>query len=242
MALSRTTSRESTPVAQDSPMSEAYFTDVPAIPTDPSNEFIPFSVKPRTTSHSLLSSSSSSSNVNRKARPIESGIVDGKIDRASMSMPPPLSNSTTLRRTSRDGSQAPPKINDMDKTPSLSGNGKQSISCVPLTLPESALRPQASIDRSNDTEINRLSFSSYMSLGSAVHSGTSANQSAASSTAGSMKGVVTESSHTLLGSGSLPSSFNSTKTGTPPMPTTAADPVSVTTASHSQQSGISPIK
>ncbi|MCJ1393783.1 hypothetical protein MMC18_006659 [Xylographa bjoerkii] len=236
MALFRTASRESAPVAQSSPMSEACLSDVPATSYDPSKEFVPLSAKPRTTSHSLLSSSSSSSNASRKARPTESRILDGKVDRASMSMPPPSSKSSTIPRTSQDEGEGPLGADDVDKTPSLSGAGKPSVSYTPLTLPESALRPQPLANRSKDAEINRLSFSSYMSLGSAVHSGTSANQSAASSTAGSTKGAVAEPTNSVLGSGSLPASMGSTKIETSPVPTTAMDPVSVTTASHTQQS------
>ncbi|MCJ1402949.1 hypothetical protein MMC11_006170 [Xylographa trunciseda] len=143
-----------------------------------------------------------------------------------------------MPRTTQDEDEGHSGADDLDKTPSLSGPGKPSVSYTPLALPESALRPQSSANHSKDTETNRLSFSSYMSLGSAVHSGASANQSAASSTAGSMKGTVAEPTHVMLGSGSLPSSMGSTKIDTSPMPTTAMDPVSITTASHTQRSGV----
>ncbi|MCJ1431011.1 hypothetical protein MMC27_000361 [Xylographa pallens] len=217
-------------------MSEACLSDVPATLSDPSDEIVSLPAKSRTTSHSLLSSSSGSSNTSRKAPPTESGIINGSVDQASMSMPPPLIKPTTSPRTSQDEGESLPGIDDADKTPSLSGAGKQSVSYTPLTLPESALRPQPSVNRSKDAETNRLSFSSYMSLGSAVHSGASANQSTASSTAGSTKGAMAEPTQTVLGSGSLPSSMGSTNIETSLMPTTAMDPVTITTASHTQQS------
>ncbi|MCJ1477013.1 hypothetical protein MMC13_005684 [Lambiella insularis] len=235
-SLSRTVSHESAPVSRDSldTMSEAYFPDLSAVSVVSSSDSIPLPLNSRSNSHALLSSSSKSSNASRKARSSGSGVVEAFADRASMSMPPPISKIPAGRKTSQTEESLAFGSEDVDKTPSLRGTGRQPSSCTPLTLPDSALRPQASGDFPNEAEHNRLSFSSSVSLGSAVHSGT---QSTTSSNAGSLKGPVLDPTPTSLVPTSLSPSMGSTKFDASSIPTTATDPVSVTTASHAHQKG-----
>ena len=234
-SLSRTRSREDSAVPQSSArsVSEQCLPDAANSSIGDPKKELPDPPKPRSTPHSLLSSFSDPSNSSRKSRTTECGILDGAVDRARMSMPPSMPQNPKPARSSKEESREPSTTSDVDKTPSMSSMGKHPSSFTPLNLPESALRPPGSANNSRDTENNRLSFSSFISLGSAVHSGTSASQSAASSNAGSVKGSTSEPAH---GTPSLSPSLGSNKGDAASVPTTATDPVSVM-SSHSQSSG-----
>ena len=133
-------------------------------------------------------------------------------------------------------------LDDLEKTPNLAGtagNGTSS-SYASLVLPGSAQRPAKMSAVEADTEGNRLSFSSLYSMGSALYSGAtgaaSGTQSTTSSNAGSVKGGITEKS-TLVG-GSLSPSMGPNKGETMSSITTATDPISITTQSHTLNTGL----
>ena len=213
--------------------------------------------KDSTNSRTLLFSSSASSNTSRKGR-FEAGAIDQTIGRASMSMPPPSKLAASYKTSSRpssvltaseygtegdEGSSSVDKsvelTDDLEKTPNIGGGEGRSasVSYGPLTLPDAALRPPKAA--SADGESNRMSFSSLFSMGSAVHGGAagpSAPQSTASSNAGSVKGYVPDQNNTTTGP--LSPSLGPGKGDASSAPTTATDPVSVTTTSHRQQPGL----
>ncbi|MCJ1306816.1 hypothetical protein MMC25_000459 [Agyrium rufum] len=278
LSLSRTTSRESGASAGKTLTAAnavPVFHDPPGSNEDPSAQISVDTIdedheisrpslvgssrmKPRTSSHSLLTSSSHDP-ISRKGRSIEPNIVTGSAstDRASISMPPPSSKPRSIPPNSRRSSNAFSATEeqtharsvasdghitgeelamdgDSEKTPQngLEPRGK-SGSYASLQLPESTFRnPRVS---GPDTESNRISLSSMMSIGSAMHSvpvaGSSVAPSATSSNAGSVKGGPTES--TGIYPSSPPStSPNFVKPDTTSTFTTAMDPVSVTTLSH----------
>ena len=204
--------------------------------------------------HAQPSSSSGSSNTSRKGRS-GTGTVNRTIRRASISMPPPsklvvahtasnyssslLNNSETAKSNEQPGRTMEKEsegLDDQEKTPNIPGYDIRAApsTYTPLTLPDAALRPPKA--ESADGESNRMSFSSLFSLGSAVYGGTanvSATQSTASSTAGSVKGYVTDHNNIMAG----PSSplLVSAKGEASSAPTTTTDPMYITTSSHRQQ-------
>ena len=129
---------------------------------------------------------------------------------------------------------------DLEKTPSIQGAEWRPAptSYASLTPPDSALRPPK--PSSVDSESNRLSFSSLYSLGSAIYSGAtggmSGPQSAASSNAGSVKSGAVEQPY-AVSTGIIGSSLGSNRGDATSVPTTATDPISVTTSSHTHNSG-----
>ena len=201
-----------------------------------------------------LCPSSGSSNTSRKGRS-EAAAVNRIIRRASMSMPPlsklvvsyTASNcSSSLLKTSetaegieQPGStmeKEPEGLDDQEKTPNIPGydGGAAPSTYATLTLPDATLRPPKA--ESADVESNRMSFSSLFSLGSAVSGGVanvSAPQSTASSTAGSVKGYVADHNNIMAGPSSP--SLASAKGEASSAPTTATDPMYITTSSHRQK-------
>lgn len=146
-----------------------------------------------TTPHLLASGSSS-----RKSRGSEPQTGAANIERASVSMPPPASDSIARHFPSRRASKASdsstldnvgsardgPSAVEVDTTPTLEGarhHHGNFASAYTLTLPDSAFRPPRS---EPDAESNRLSFSSLYSIGSAIYN-TTRGLSGPSSLAGS---------------------------------------------------------
>ena len=242
-SLSRTISRESTADAQNgsATLLDSCIPHAPARAFDPSQDAALPLLKSRTTSHSLLSSSSNSSNASRKGRVTEIGVIDGNVGRVSMSMPPPVSMSSPTQRYSKEKSNESQGTKDLDKTPSLSGIGRLSGSYAALSLPDSAMKPPSSVASAGDYESNRLSYSSLFSMGSINQSGPSDSPSAASSTAGSVKGTMPDAAYPPAGTITMPPTIGSSKGDVLSPPTTAADLVNVTTTSHNQRSGKVPI-
>ena len=238
-SLSRTISRESAADAQNGSASllESCIPHAPATVFDPYQDVAFPPLKSRTTSHSLLSSSSNSSNASRKGRVTEIGVIDGNIGRASMSMPPPVSMSSPAQKYSKEKSSDSQGTEDVDKTPNLNGIGRLSSSYAALSLPDSAMKPTSSVSSAGDNESNRMSYSSLFSMGSINQSGPSASPSAASSTAGSMKGAISDAAYPSASTVSVPPALGTNKGDVLSPPTTATDLISVTTSSHNQRSG-----
>lgn len=150
-------------------------------------------------------SSASSTSLSRKGRGSIPDVTSGDVERASISMPPPASypagRSLPIRTPSKDFIHAPPPLpptpeqaqyasenaveDGTEVTPTLEGAQGEKRDSTPQ-LPEPAaygLRPTE-----DDTESNRMSFSSLYSLGSQVIGnirGTTASTSGPSSVAGS---------------------------------------------------------
>ena len=205
----------------------------------------------------IPSSSPGSSNASREGRS-EAGTVNRIIKHDSMSMPPrsklvvsqqASSNSPSSLNTSetsqgneqsdRTTEKELERLGDQEKTPNIpSYDGRAAASTyTQLTLPDAALRPPKI--ESADGESNRMSFSSLFSLGSAVYGGAanvSAPQSTASSTAGSVKGYITDQNNMMAGPSSP--SLASAKGEASSAPTTATDLMYITTSSHRQQTTI----
>ena len=208
----------------------------------------------RVPSHSLLSSQNAAL-PNRKSRFADVGTTGYNVGRASISMPPPATKPSSIYKPSAvrrpsamhhtgmdikeieagiDGTieegvlRDPIGLDDIERTISLSGSQRTSGSDqqIPSAVLDASLKPPTpNLTKPGD----RLSFSSLYSLGSAIYNGAagiaSNPQSTASSTAGSIKGTVSEIPPNppmrlspTLGPGKGETASN---------PTTATDPVSV---------------
>ena len=208
----------------------------------------PTSVKARSASHSLLSTSPSQPGESRKGRSAEPGIdltTDG-IDRASLSMPPPASKVLTVpRRPSTSvaaidaakvqddlqGLTEQAALEESDKTPNLNSLNTRGIpSYASLALPEPSLRTSRQHVNAADSESKRMSFSSLFSMGSTVYNGTASGgaQSTASSNAGSIR-----SAHEHVSIGAAAPSSPPVKDDTLSASSIVVDPVNITTLSHS---------
>lgn len=212
----------------------------------------------RVPSHSLLSAPKNAALPSRKSRFADVGTIGGNIGRASISMPPPATKPSSIYRpassrrptnfsstmdpreveTGLDGAIEESVVDDsaglqvLEKTTSLPGSQG-----VPPSEPHSPLNPSESNLKPPSSGVNkpgdRLSFSSLVSLGSAIYGATglsSAPQSAASSTAGSVKSAASEQPTPTPISPSL----GSAKGETIAPATTATDPISVTANSQPQ--------
>lgn len=210
----------------------------------------------RIPSHSLLSASQNAAPPSRKSRFADAGTTGTNVGRASISMPPPttkpssmykpsavrrpsaMQNATILKgaEAGLDGTAEEKAIGDtnglvdIEKTTSLPGtqSGSASEPHSPAGNSDTALKPpNSTLNKPGD----RLSFSSLYSLGSAIYTGAtglaSAPQSTASSTAGSVKSVLSEqpvSTPTPLS----PSLGAAAEKEAASIATTATDPVLVT--------------
>ncbi|KAI9736237.1 MAG: hypothetical protein M1834_001123 [Cirrosporium novae-zelandiae] len=172
---------------------------------------IPPRTSPRNASHSLLSASAVSSAIARKSRQVETEQSEGNDVKGNISMPPPQSKK--LRSTPASLSKPLDKpTNSEDAVP-----GNHDLSTLP---------------RKSERENNRLSFSSLMSAGSSAFTGGGSNTlpSGASSTNGSIR-VDNDISRST---GGYPmTSSSSGRSDILSGPTTATDPVSVTSKAHS---------
>ena len=223
----------------------------------------------RVPSHSLLSSQNAGL-PNRKSRFADVGTTGYNVGRASISMPPPATKPSSIYKPSAvrrpsamhntgmdikeneigiDGTigegvtRDSAGLDDIERTISLSGSQRTSASDqqVPSAVVDANLKPPTpNLTKPGD----RLSFSSLYSLGSAIYNGTtgiaSAPQSTASSTAGSIKGTISEIPpptpmhlSPTLGPGKGEAASN---------PTTATDPVSVIANSQPLHQGLEVLK
>ncbi|KAL6718258.1 inositol hexakisphosphate and diphosphoinositol-pentakisphosphate kinase [Lecanora helva] len=222
-SLSRTTSIESEAVATDQQDSTLSSHESPS-PPDASRTSPTLGSTGRTPSHSLLNSLPGASTLSRKSRFADTETVAGNTGRASISMPPPTIKPTSIYKPSSNR----PELDDTK----LSANPQTnpvSEPQSPTTLSDSGLKPpSSSLNKPGD----RSSFSSLYSIGSAIQSGiagiTSAPTSAASSNAGSVRGV----DHSNSTANMISPSLGSTKGETASIATTATDPVSVTANSQ----------
>lgn len=173
----------------------------------------PVGSKSRTPSYSLLSTSPSSSLfTNRKSRVATADTSINSVERASISMPPPskpssrrsfsgcspLGNDTTansdLLKPSRSmdngsafvGAASSAKDETDENTPNMSGTQGQAV--ANLNLPKSIMRSAESPSGEGDLSSNRLSFSSLMSIGSAIYGQSRSANSVASSNDDSLRG------------------------------------------------------
>lgn len=219
----------------------------------------------RVPSHSLLSAPNNAALPSRKSRFADVGTIGGNIGRASISMPPSATKPSSIYRpassrcptnlsstmdpregeTGLDGTLEESVVGDsavlqdLEKTTSLPGS--QGVPASELHSPmiplDSNLKPPSSgLNKPGD----RLSFSSLYSLGSALYGAaglSSAPQSAASSTAGSIKSATSEQPTPTPISPSL----GSAKGETIAPATTATDPISVTANSQPQHQGSKPL-
>ena len=215
----------------------------------------------RTPSLSLLSAPNNAAVPSRKSRFADVGTSGGNIGRASISMPPPATKPSSIYRPassrrptnlsstmdSREGDTGlegaieessvgdSAALQDMEKTTSLPGSQGvlASESHSPLLPLDSSLKPPSSgLNKPGD----RLSFSSLYSFGSAIYGAaglSSAPQSAASSTAGSIKSAASEQPTPTHISPSL----GSAKGEAVASATTATDPTSVSANSQPQHQG-----
>ncbi|KAL8826876.1 MAG: hypothetical protein Q9191_003527 [Dirinaria sp. TL-2023a] len=270
VSLSRTASLESAASSEVSQTTTAdtepqkSLTDVANedTPSDAAKGTRPVGVKTRTPSHTLLSSSPSTSTINRKSRFADIGTTTN-IGRASISMPPPattpsftyrpstsrrpsatlLGNEKPITRASMESTRPVRPGNeilepeDVEKTPSQSTHGAPLEPSTSLSLPEPSLKPPSS---DTDGSSNRLSFSSLYSLGSAIYNGATGAVSAPQSTASSNAGSIKSNPLEQHGSNSAPlsPSKSSLKGETPSSATTATDPVSVTANAQLQHTGL----
>lgn len=234
-------------------------TPSPTNPTKPGPSLASTGLVP---SHSLLSAPQNAAAPSRKSRFADAGTTGTNVGRASISMPPPttkpssiykpsavrrpsaMQNATIMKEadTSLDGTAEERAIGDtngleeLEKTTSLPGTqiGSASDPHSPAGLSDTALKPNS--NKPGD----RLSFSSLYSLGSAICGGatglSSAPQSTASSTAGSIKSVLSEQpapTPTPLS----PSLGAAADREAASIATTATDPVSVTANSQPLHQG-----
>ena len=157
--------------------------------------------------------------------------------------PPSLASSSTVRDHDVALSDSA-VLDDIEKTPQLGAGEGHAVqnSYAAITLPEAQPRPTRRTVINPDSETNRLSFSSIYSMGSVIYSGAmggiSGTQSTASSNAGSARSGTFDQSHTT--SGPLSPSLGPSKGDAMSFVTTATDPVSVTTLSHTPNSGMNP--
>ena len=215
----------------------------------------------RVPSLSLLSAPKNAALSSRKGRFADVGTVGGNIGRASISMPPPATKPSSIyrpassRRPTNFSSTMDPKevetgldgaieetvmgesagLQILEKTTSLPGSQG-----VPASEPHNSLTPSEWNLKPPNSGLNkpgdRSSFSSLFSLGSALYGATglsSAPQSAASSTAGSVKSAISEQPMPTP----LSPSLGSAKGETIAPATTATDPISVTANSQPQHEG-----
>ena len=223
----------------------------------------------RVPSHSLLSSQNAAL-PNRKSRFADVGTTGYNVGRASISMPPPATKPSSIYKPSAvrrpsamqstgmdirenevgiDGTigegvtRDSAGLDDIERTISLSCSQRTSASDqqVSSAVPDANLKPPTpNLTKPGD----RLSFSSLYSLGSAIYNGAtgiaSAPQSTASSTAGSIKGTISEIPpptpmhlSPTLGPGKGEAASN---------PTTATDPVSVIANSQPLHQGSEVLK
>ena len=217
----------------------------------------------RVLSHSLLVAAQNAALPNRKSRFADVGTIGGNIGRASISMPPPASKPSSIYRPSAvrrpSAMQNSMEVREMEggmdgikegkavgntsgtedlertmNTTSLAGSPSASA------LSDSVLKPPVSnFNKPGD----RLSLSSLYSLGSAIYSGaanlTSAPESAASSTAGSIKSGISELPNPTATP--LTPSLGAGKGEATSSATTATDPVSVTANSQPLHQGSNPL-
>lgn len=206
----------------------------------------------RVPSHSLLSSQNAPV-PSRKSRFADVGTTGYNVGRASISMPPPATKHSSIYKPSAvrrpsamhhtgmdikevevgiDGTieegvtRDSTGLDEIERT--ISSSGSQRTSASDQQLPSAVLDASLKPPTPNLTKPgDRLSFSSLYSLGSAIYNGAtglaSTPQSTASSTAGSIKGLVSEIPPNTrlsptLGPGKGEAASN---------PTTATDPVSV---------------
>ena len=187
-ALSRTTSCESAASSQASQHSIPESPRVEAIAGHPNDSVhdppqpsagLTSGTKPRTTSHSLLSSGAISVATSRKSRFADVGTVGANVGRASISMPPPASKPSSTYRPSTSrrpstilhGSEnAPPQagmdnvhpkrsedsaiLDDLDKTPVHTGSHG-------ITTSETLVLPDASLKRMSYCSARSLSNEDY---------------------------------------------------------------------------------
>ena len=206
----------------------------------------------RVPSHSLLSSQNAAV-PNRKSRFADVGTTGYNVGRASISMPPPATKPSSIYKPSAvrrpsamhhtgmdikeaevgiDGTieegvtRDSTGLDEIERTISLSGSQRTSASDqqIPSAVLDASLKPHTpNLTKPGD----RLSFSSLYSLGSAIYNGAtglaSTPQSTASSTAGSIKGFVSEIPPTTR----LSPTLGPGKGEVASNPTTATDPVSV---------------
>lgn len=135
-------------------------------------------------SHHLPAASAGPSS--RKGRFVDADTTSGDVDRASISMPPPSSKLVARPHGSRRPSKASESsipsvtaqlqelgykmrdtsaIDDSENTPTLEGTRKSNVSPAP-SLPDAALHGQRS---EPSLESNRMSFSSFYNMGSALY-------------------------------------------------------------------------
>ncbi|KAL8771965.1 MAG: hypothetical protein Q9194_004718 [Teloschistes cf. exilis] len=257
-SLSRTTSQESSASSQNlSAAAESAAKGASsgeAAPTASSTRPVG-PPRSRTSSHTLLHSTLSSHVSSRKSRFADAGTTNGSSGRASISMPPqPIRPSPHKPAVSRQVSggltmnaglgkgvirsssgtssilDRPAVIEDLDKT--------LNVQSYPTSEPSSPSPPDSNLKlppaaAAAEVEVNRSSFTSLYSLGSAIYQGTigshSAPPSAASSNADSVKSGSFDPTSTPLSP--TRSSFRSDLSAST---TTATDPVLVTANTHTQ--------
>ena len=221
----------------------------------------------RVPSHSLLSATPNVAPPSRKSRFAHAGTISGNIDRASISMPPPTAKPSSVYKPSDvrrpAASQNASSIKEHMIDTAEGGTDERSAgdnevledlersASLPDTQSAPVLEPQSPSVTSDpglkpptsnlSKPGDRLSFSSLVSLGSALYNGAtglaSAPPSAASSTAGSIKSVVSDPSAqapTPL-SPSLGQAVDKELSSTA---TTATDPVSVIANSQALHQGV----
>jgi inositol-hexakisphosphate/diphosphoinositol-pentakisphosphate 1-kinase len=215
-----------------------------------------FPLPTRRKSHNLLSASNVSSSTSRKGVVVGAEQSSANIERANMSSPTSGTGlalqtdkkTPTLRasKASEEGANLVSDYGRLDKVLSRAGTNDSAVAIVDDTdLKGSGILPTAllSQDRKPTSSNNfdgRISFSSLYSIGSAIYNG-AANvlPSAPSSSAGSMKGGMDETTPKYGTTTTSPTI--QPETASPPMaspPTTATDQTSVTTSSLSQNPGL----
>ena len=216
----------------------------------------------KASSHSLMQDSANNSTSSRKSRFADAGTVGGTVGRASLSMPPPASKPSSRYRPS--ATRQPHSLtNAYNTTDVASGTQKHETtnSSEPHASQEPAKRidslgsrsdvstephsPSKQLDgtlkpplSSSNKPGDRRSFSSLYSLGSAVYErgagAPSGPHSAASSSAGSIRGSILEQPNPL----SLSPPASSSKPEITSPATTATDPISVTAHANTSHQGL----
>ena len=205
----------------------------------------------RPPSHSLMGTATSNASSSRKSRFADVGTVGGSVERASLSMPPPATKPSSIYRPA--ASRQPNSLTSVSNPGSgVSGmdNARESATSSGLYTPEDSqntgdlqsrvdatsepLTPSRSAESNlkppypgNGKTSDRRSFSSLYSAGSGIFdkpSIPSAPQSAASSSAGSIKGSsIDQPISSSLSPPQVPVKGEITSNAT-----TATDPISVT--------------
>ena len=216
----------------------------------------PIGTANRQTSHSLLLNSPNSSSSNRKSRFADPGMVGGNVERASLSMPPPATRPSSIYRpaASRQPHSQTNTFNVIENTSGpamgLDGCRDQADSTPHEELPKAEIvpEPQSPSKVSDSSNLkppsvltkpgDRRSFTSLYSSGLPIYdknSGMSSGpQSAASSSAGSIKGANLD----FQSPTSLSPPVGSSKADIVSSATTATDPISVTAISKSEHQGL----